>query len=543
MLKIFLVEDESIVREGLRDNIPWQQYGYRFAGEANDGEMALPMIRKIQPDVLITDIKMPFMDGLALSRIVGQEFPNMKIIIISGYDEFEYARQAIQMGVEQYLLKPITRANLQKVLNEVREKIESEREQKNYLEKFQNEMHEYEQFSRRNFFEKVFEGKLSVQEIYEEAQKLSLEINASCYNLVMVSLQEKKKSVEERGMDSEAFARKQDELLRFFLRYPEYLVFRWNISTFGVLIKTEEGQVEIMTKKCMDSINQICTNTEMELEWYAVEGKPVERLSMLTECYSRINHILSYRFFTPSKHILSEQAVEELIPGEEDEKLEDLDVGKLNPEILKDFLTKGLSEETEEFVTSYLQSIGKALKSKLFRDYFVLNIRFSVIAFVESMGISQNDFFESVNVRNLQELSLWSEDDLHTYMKELLEHAIELRDRENESRSKKILQKAMEYIEENYAQESLSLNKVASITNVSANYFSAMFSQVMEMTFTEYVTQKRMEKAKKLLRQSDKHSGDIALEVGYKDPHYFSFVFKKTQGCSPREYRNEVSSV
>ena len=98
-LKVFLAEDESVVREGLRDNIPWQQFGYQFVGEAGDGEMALPLIRKTRPDVLITDIKMPFMDGLALSHIVGQEFPEMKIIIISGYDDFEYARQAIQEGV------------------------------------------------------------------------------------------------------------------------------------------------------------------------------------------------------------------------------------------------------------------------------------------------------------------------------------------------------------------------------------------------------------------------------------------------------------
>lgn len=92
MLKVFLVEDESIVREGLRDNIPWQQWGYQFIGEASDGEMALPLIQKMKPDVLLTDIKMPFMDGLSLSRIVHQEFPDMKIIIISGYDDFEYAR-------------------------------------------------------------------------------------------------------------------------------------------------------------------------------------------------------------------------------------------------------------------------------------------------------------------------------------------------------------------------------------------------------------------------------------------------------------------
>lgn len=190
-LKIFLVEDESVVREGLRDNIPWEQFGYQFVGEAGDGEMALPLIRKTKPDVLITDIKMPFMDGLTLSHIVGQEFPEMKIIIISGYDDFEYARQAIKVGVEQYLLKPITRRNLQKALTEVKEKVESEQEQKNYMNKFRDEMHDYEQFVLRNFFEKVFAGQLSIQEIYEEAQKHSLNMNAPCYNLVLIDVQGK----------------------------------------------------------------------------------------------------------------------------------------------------------------------------------------------------------------------------------------------------------------------------------------------------------------------------------------------------------------
>ena len=100
MLKVFLVEDETIIREGLRDIIPWQQYGYILVGDAGDGEQALPMIRETRPDVLITDIKMPFMDGLALSSLVNKELPGTKIIIISGYDDFEYARQAIRIGVD-----------------------------------------------------------------------------------------------------------------------------------------------------------------------------------------------------------------------------------------------------------------------------------------------------------------------------------------------------------------------------------------------------------------------------------------------------------
>lgn len=130
MLKVFLVEDETVIREGLRDRIPWEQYGYRFVGEAADGEVALPLIRKTRPDVLITDIKMPFMDGLSLSRIVREEFSKTKILIISGYDDFEYAREAISIGVDQYILKPVTRMSLRKVLQELKEKSRQSRSRK-----------------------------------------------------------------------------------------------------------------------------------------------------------------------------------------------------------------------------------------------------------------------------------------------------------------------------------------------------------------------------------------------------------------------------
>lgn len=129
-------------------------------------------------------------------------------------------------------------------------------------------------------------------------------------------------------------------------------------------------------------------------------------------------------------------------------------------------------------------------------------------------------------------------EDMRFYMQELIYRALELSNQALESQSKKLIKKAMGYIEENYAKETISLNEVAGAVEVSANYFSTVFRQETEMTFTEYVTQKRMEKAKQLLRQTERQSGDIATEVGFKDPHYFSFVFKKTQGCTPREYRS-----
>ncbi len=537
MLKVFLVEDESIVREGLRDNIPWQQYGYEFVGEASDGEMALPLIQKTKPDVLLTDIKMPFMDGLSLSKLVHQEFPDMKIIIISGYDDFEYARGAILVGAEQYLLKPITRAAMQKVLAELKTKIETEREQKNYQEKFQSEAREYEQFSRTDFFVKVFEGRMPVQDMYEEAAKLSLKINAPCYNILLFNLQEKR-TAESRGTESEGFARKREELLHYFIRYPENLVFRWNVNTYGVLIKGSPAQMQELGARCLENVERICHPAEEFLDWYVALGEPVERLSLLAECYSKVNHLFAYRFLRPQLHVFTGETMGKMIPEkEEGGSIRDIDPAKMEAELIRDFLLQGARDEVADFVENYLLAVGEALQSAMFRNYLTLHVYFTAVSYVESLGCDREEFLQLLNDGGLTPEGQYDEDALPDYLCGLMERAMELRDRESDNQSKHILKKALSYIEENYSQESLSLNSVAGEVNVSANYFSAIFSQAMQVTFVEYVTGKRMDKAKKLLRQTQMHTGEIAMEVGYKDPHYFSFVFKKTQGCTPREYR------
>lgn len=536
MLKVFLVEDESIVREGLRDNIPWQQYGYQFVGEASDGEMALPLIQKTKPDVLLTDIKMPFMDGLSLSRLVHQEFPDMKIIIMSGYDDFEYARGAILVGAEQYLLKPITRAALQKVLAELKTKIEAEQEQKTYQEKFQSEAREYEQFSRTDFFVKVFEGRMPVQEIYEEAAKLSMKINAPCYNLLMFNLKEKRTG-ENMGMESEDFARKREELLHYFIRYPENLVFRWNVNTYGVLIKGSAEQMQELTAKSLENVERICQPAQENLDWYVAAGEPVERLSLLAECYSKVNHLFSYRFLMPHVHIFTGEIISRNMPGEEGgSRIADIDPARMEPELIRDFLMRGTKDEIADFVDNYLLAVKEALQSGAFRNYLTLHIYFVTLSYVEAQGGDREELARLMGSELVPE-GQYDIEMIKSYFYSLVEKAMELRDRESDNQSKRILKKALLYIEENFSQETISLNSVAGEVNVSANYFSAIFSQAMQVTFVEYVTGKRMEKAKRLLRQTQMHTGEVASEVGYKDPHYFSFVFKKTQGCTPREYR------
>lgn len=535
MLRVFLVEDESIIRETLRDTVPWNQCGYSFVGEAGDGEMALPLIRKTKPDVLITDIRMPFMDGLALSRLVLQEFPKMKIIIISGFDDFEYARQAISIGVERYLLKPITKNALLTVLSEVRDKIEGEQAQQNYLAQFHREAQEYEQYARRNFFERVVAGQLTVSQIYDQAEKLDLDLRAQCYTIAFFSLLPEQHGVTESY--SEPIAQLRDGLLTHFLKYPEYILLRWNLTTYALLIGGDTDKIPELIRRCTEAVRTQYETYAPEQDWYVAVGKPTQRLSELPKCFREVSRLWAYRYILPLQHVLTADTVSFLTGTGADNSLNSLDVGKVNPGILTGVLQRASVEEVHGFVDEYIRSVADALGSKPFCQYLMLSMRFTATEFLQSLQIPQEEFLNRLSCLELVGQNVTTAE-LKRYITDILMQALELRDKATGSQYRSLLKQAVDYIDDHFAQEELSLNKVAREVNISANYLSAVFSQEMGITFTEYVTGKRMEKAKELLRTTDKRSGEIAAEVGYRDPHYFSFLFKKTQGCTPRDYRS-----
>ena len=184
MIKVFLVEDEIVMREGIKKNIPWEREGFEFVGDASDGELAYPLIQKSKPDILITDIKMPFMDGIELSRLVKKDMPDIKIIFLTGYDEFAYAKEAISIGVAEYLLKPITSAQLIEVLHEVEASILEER--KKSLPSDSSEEWEKTRAKRLGFFRKLTGGELSISQIYEEGEKFGIEFVAPSYNIALL---------------------------------------------------------------------------------------------------------------------------------------------------------------------------------------------------------------------------------------------------------------------------------------------------------------------------------------------------------------------
>lgn len=534
MLRVFLVEDESTIRETLRDTVPWTQCGYEFAGEAGDGEMALPLIRQVKPDVLITDIRMPFMDGLDLSRLVLREFPKVKIVIISGYDDFEYARQAIDIGVERFLLKPITKNSLMGVLSELREKIEEERAQHSYLAQFHQEAQEYEQYARRRFFEQVVGGQLTVQQIYGEAAKLDLDLRAQCYTIALFSILPKGAGGSE--VYSEPAARVRDALLEHFMKYPEYLLLRWNLNTYVVLIKADKDKMDGCVRRCIDTVREQYETGSPGQSWSLAIGTPTQRLSALPACFEEVSRLWACRYILPRQHILSAETVGFLTQQDGGDNLASLDASKVNPSIWQGVLQTAAAEEIPSFVDEYLHSVAQALGSQPFCQFLMLSVRFAATEFAAGLGTGQEEFLALPDCLDLVGQNV-TQADLKHYLTEFLFQAATLRDRASSSQYGTLIGQAVDYIDSHFADEALSLNLVAREINISANYLSAVFSQEMGVTFTEYVTGKRMDKARELLRSTDKRSGEIAFAVGYRDPHYFSFLFKKTQGCTPRDYR------
>lgn len=184
--KVFLVEDEIVTREGIRDTIDWAAAGYQFCGEAPDGEMALPLIRERQPETVITDIKMPFMDGLQLCRILRETLPSTKIIILSGHDEFKYAQEAIKIGVTEYLLKPIVPHDLIAALRKVAQQINEERQTSAYVESLQEQMAGHRATLRERCLLDLLAGNSSPAEFIEQANALGIDLLAPLYQVMVV---------------------------------------------------------------------------------------------------------------------------------------------------------------------------------------------------------------------------------------------------------------------------------------------------------------------------------------------------------------------
>lgn len=531
MLKVFLAEDEFIIREGIKNNIDWQAHGYEFCGEASDGELAFPLIQKTRPDILITDIKMPFVDGLALSRLVKKELPETEIIILSGYEEFDYAKEAIQIGVARYLLKPINGETLLQEIDSVAEIILGKQKEKEIREKYQKEMEENSLRDQMDLFQHLVTGDCSMEELLSVAGKLDLKIMAPWYSIVLLKIQSMKHDYEEY---SGSIVVVDERIVK--LAEPEHvLIFDRALEGRAFLFKADsEEELLAYQKEYLGDVKEVLSGYA-NLRYFGGIGTPVNRLREIPASFEDASHAFAHRYLVAESCILDSS----LLMQEGAAEQEDFRISAVNPEQIdrtkmQEFLRTGDLDEVVYFVDEFFGKLdGGAMKSRIFRQYITMDAYFSIMDFLKGLGLQKDE----IEAPDQDSSILQDEKSAMDYIVRIMEKALVLREKKASSRYEDVVSEVIHYIEDNYAQEELSLNLLASHVNFSPNHLSMIFSQQTGQTLIRYLTDYRMNRAKELLRCSSKKSSVISMEVGYKDPHYFSYLFKKTQGMTPTQYR------
>ncbi len=536
MLKVFLVEDEVVIRSGIKNSIPWEKEGFEFVGEASDGELAYPLIKKEKPDILITDIRMPFMDGLELSRIVKKELPQIKILILSGYNEFDYAKQAIDIGVTQYLLKPISSAKLIETLREVGEDIKKEREHDRLLERYRKEREENVHLEQQKLWSALISNSLSMAELVEGGHRVGMEFMAPVYLVFLFQFSQRGAFPADGSRDA---IEAEERIVNLAQSWPQVLTFDRSPDGWVFLIKAEtDEEASRRLKECEQELTNLIEEYP-NMEYFGGAGQSVHRVGDIRNSYQEAWRAFASRFFGAPNRIVHAQEQS----GEQKEDGEKIAIGDLtfhreDREMVERFLRNGTKEEVPDFVEEYFSRIGlKEVQSQLYRQYILMDLFFCAADFLEKLKIERESLPESC--RDLNELVLASSlPEMEEKVKTLLTETLKLRDQHARNRCSAVLEEARQFIQENYQREDMSLNTVASQVNMSPSYFSAIFSAETGQTFVEYLTQVRLDKAKELLMCTNLRTAEIGYQVGYKDSHYFSYIFKKVVGCSPKDYKN-----
>jgi len=531
MLKIFLVEDEFVIREGIKNNIDWKAHGYEFCGEASDGELAFPMIQKLKPDIVITDIRMPFMDGLVLSRLIKKEMPWIEIIILSGYEEFGYAKEGIKIGIAEYLLKPISSEDLLKEIDILAVKIEEKRKEREIREKYIREIEENFMKERKDLFQYLVTGSKSVAELLEIADKAAMDLSSLWYNIVLIKIQSMYHAYDEYSNSIIEI----EEKIKAFIDEAQVLVFDRNLEGKALLFKADsKEELDILQNNYLSRVKNVLKNYE-HVRYFGGIGTPVDRLSELPSSFESASHAFAHRYLVPQSLILNSGEMEERAYLDKEEfNISNINPRQIDRSKIREFLKVGDKEEAIYFVDEFFKNLGSnVIKSGIFRQYIIMDTYFCVVDFVEGLQISKDE----IDPPDVTSGALQSQEGVMEYIVRIIEKALELREKTASNRYGDIVNEVMRYIEENYADEELSLNLLASHVNFSPNHLSMIFSQQTGQTFIKFLTDFRMNKAKELLRCTGKRSSVISMEVGYKDPHYFSYLFKKTQGMTPTQYR------
>ena len=504
--KIVIVDDEILIRQGIKHYLNWEQEGFQIVGEASNGQEALEIIEQIRPNIVLTDIVMPIMDGEELTRIVKSKYPDIEIIILSSFGEFDYVRSTFQSGAVDYILKPKLDANmLLEVLNKaVRRKPAAN----------SNETKQQEQMSVNHVIEKLISG---FEADYDRELLARVFPYDSFYLLGVVF---------SRNIPRENHIQIQDSITQQFQSSLDQAAYHAITTDKNETVLVLNGNKD----KSQDVIEFAKRVAETHIDTGFVLSEQFIDLLQIGSIYNeKVSKLLQYRFYFPNIPLLREQDIQQEIPASE----------AFNIEWFTKECKHGRFQEAFSYLQEYVSVFSKCYTTDVFEfKSFFENIIFTITVILNNLEYdvaelvsSKYEYFRAINEAASSNETI---EHLNKFIAQVNECVHSERNQSSNLNMKKILQ----YIEDHYAVQ-LSLADVAEHFHFNPSYLSNYFSTHNKEGFIEYLNKVRIQKASQLLLKDSAPISEISGMVGYSDHSYFCKVFKKIHGISPSKFRRK----
>lgn len=541
MYDIMIVDDEEIIRKGIIQYIDWNRYGYNIVAEAVNGKQAFEIAKDLKPQVILTDIYMPVMDGIEFAQKIKEILPETIFIFLSGYNEFMYAQKAIEIGIFRYLIKPLKVEELLSVLKEVSMELENAELEKAEIKKFSKLIHESLPLLKERFFLSLIKGNCKESEVWSRLDYLNISIKAERFFCIIISLDDYLNLIEER---------KQEDvnIIKFAIQHiakeiltsieGTFFTFEDKPNEIGILFCYNETQLSSYLSTLFPLVQHI---QEYMRKFFKTSisvgiGRSCKKISYVHKSYEEAEEALEYRTAFGKNSILY---IEDIKPTSK---------VSLSSDVLKK-----VNELVKSVKSADLESAIKGADSLfdiMTKDYLLKrdDIHLFLIEAISKLIRIVMEFdgdAESVYGDRLIQLSILKFDiveDMKEKLKSIIRGTINFISLKQKTANKNFIQKAKSFIDDNYCKEELSLSMVAESVHVSPAYLSQIFKHVMGESFIEYLTKVRINYGKKLLKETNLKTYEVAFQIGYSDAQYFSSCFKKIVGTSPTNYRNILSA-
>ena len=522
LYRVLLVDDEEDIREGISRKMDWLGLGFSLVGEAANGQDALELAESLRPDVILTDIKMPFMDGLELCRILTDRLPAARFVVFSGFDAFEYAKQAIQMNVVEYILKPINADELSAVLRRLKDQLDRERAERRNVELLRSRYTENLPVLRELFYANLLDRHIEPGTERERAARLDIDLQGEEWAVGLAYI-----GSDRRDALSTLSVQK---LLEESLTADRCRLTLYNDWVAVIVSLTESFTIYDLIRV----LDRVCTlaASYLGLTLTVGVGAPCKELSGMARSAAEARTALEYRSMVGRGQVIY---IGDLEPdGGQVLTFEEADERTLTAAV-----RLGSEQEVRDAAAALAGKIREANPSAGQYNLFLMELVTHLMKMTRRSGVGVEEVFGTGFSLPIQDSALPSLEELEDWCAErYLRLRTLIRRRQTDSAGQTV-EAAKEYIRQHYAESDLSVEKLCAYLHLSSTYFSTLFKRETGTSFTAYVTTVRMEAAAEAIRGTEEKTYLIAQRCGYEDPNYFSYVFKRHFGVTPTKYRSE----